>query len=310
MTENIEHHEQTAVPATPPSAFSPQAVGRLLVEARERMGLSAEEVGAKLRLTPRQVAALESGHFDELPGLAFVRGFLRNYAKLVQIDAEPLLEACRPTDGAAAQQQISLHSENIMIQAGSRRNWRTYLFVLAILAVGAAAWVAYSDFANQRTAPVPVPAEAVVAPVPAEPQAPASVPAPAVQMPETLPMPGEEHAVSPAPAASAQTPAAVPPVAPAAANPAPAPAATPAAPAGQSTLVLKSALLSWVRVQDSDGKEVFSRNVPAGEDVTITGKAPLKITIGNAMGMQATFNGKPVDLTPHMRANVARLTLE
>ena len=61
---------------------------------------------------------------------------------------------------------------------------------------------------------------------------------------------------------------------------------------------------------DRDGKEIFSRNVTSGNSETITGTPPLKLVIGNATGMQLTYNGSPVDLAPHIRANVARLTLE
>ncbi len=38
-----------------------------------------------------QIAALEEGHFDHLPGRAFVRGALRNYADVLEMDATPLL---------------------------------------------------------------------------------------------------------------------------------------------------------------------------------------------------------------------------
>ncbi|MGH8744637.1 MAG: helix-turn-helix domain-containing protein, partial [Burkholderiales bacterium] len=71
------------------------SVGRVLSSARERQGLSVSDVARQLKLAVRQVEALEADDFKSLPRITFVRGFIRNYAKLVQIDAEPLLLATK-----------------------------------------------------------------------------------------------------------------------------------------------------------------------------------------------------------------------
>ena len=67
------------------------STGDTLRRAREAQGLSVAEVANSLKLNPRQIEALESGRFDQLPGYAFTRGFLRNYARLLKVDAAPLL---------------------------------------------------------------------------------------------------------------------------------------------------------------------------------------------------------------------------
>jgi cytoskeleton protein RodZ len=41
------------------------------------------DVAAKLKLTARQIEALEQEDFSHLPSEVFVRGFVRNYARLV-----------------------------------------------------------------------------------------------------------------------------------------------------------------------------------------------------------------------------------
>lgn len=67
-------------------------LGQILRQARENKGLSVEEVFAKTRINARYLEALESGDYGALPSAAHARGFLRNYARFVGLDPEPLLE--------------------------------------------------------------------------------------------------------------------------------------------------------------------------------------------------------------------------
>ena len=67
--------------------------GAQLRAGREALGLSVDAVAQQLKLSPRQVHALEVGDFSLLPGRTFVRGFVRNYARLVRLDAEHVLSA-------------------------------------------------------------------------------------------------------------------------------------------------------------------------------------------------------------------------
>ena len=61
--------------------------GTLLRSAREAAGLSLDAVAQQLKLAPRQVRALEESDFAKLPGRTFVRGFVRNYARLLRLDS-------------------------------------------------------------------------------------------------------------------------------------------------------------------------------------------------------------------------------
>jgi cytoskeleton protein RodZ len=58
---------------------------------REAMGWTVEQVADQLKLAVRQVVALEAGDYASLPGPAVVRGFVRAYAKVVKLDAAPLV---------------------------------------------------------------------------------------------------------------------------------------------------------------------------------------------------------------------------
>jgi len=59
--------------------------------ARKARLLEEIDVAQALKLGPRQVEALENGDWQGLPGQTFIRGFVRNYARLIQIDSAPLM---------------------------------------------------------------------------------------------------------------------------------------------------------------------------------------------------------------------------
>ena len=70
----------------------PPGVGARLRLARELRQMSVNDVAQALKLGSRQVQALENGNWQGLPGQTFVRGFVRNYARLLQIDPTPLMD--------------------------------------------------------------------------------------------------------------------------------------------------------------------------------------------------------------------------
>ncbi len=64
-----------------------------LVKLRDARGFSASLVSSRLRLAPRQIAALETGDWASLPGRTFIRSSLRSYGRLLEVEVAPLLEA-------------------------------------------------------------------------------------------------------------------------------------------------------------------------------------------------------------------------
>jgi cytoskeleton protein RodZ len=65
--------------------------GAQLKAQREAMGLTVDQIADQLKLAPRQVVALEAGDYAALPNMAVTRGFVRAYAKVVKLDAAPLV---------------------------------------------------------------------------------------------------------------------------------------------------------------------------------------------------------------------------
>lgn len=259
-------------------------LGGVLHAARETMGIGIEEAARKLCLSQRQLTALEADDIRALPSPAFTRGFIRNYARLLNLDADPLLAVYRDMlpqseEGAA----ISLHSEGIQIQVGDRKTWMPYLLASILIGIFGGAWMAYMEWSERLAAPVAV----VPAAQSAAPAAPAPLPVTEVAPPTIVETP----------AAAEMAPASTPVT-----TPAPEPAK------GQMTMSFTQQ--SWVRIVDRDGVEVLSKTGSAGSEDVVNGQPPFKVEIGNAAGVQLSYNGQPVDLAPHTKANVARFVLE
>ena len=66
--------------------------GGLLARARNSQGFSIAEIAENLKITENYVKAIEESAFDALPQPAFVRGYIRNYARLVGLNGEELVK--------------------------------------------------------------------------------------------------------------------------------------------------------------------------------------------------------------------------
>ncbi len=88
------------MPVDEPTTVDAQNPGAALRAARDAAGLSVPEVAQRLKLTVRLVEAIEANDRQRFPPAVYLRGFVRNYAKLLGLEAEPLVEAYameRPT---------------------------------------------------------------------------------------------------------------------------------------------------------------------------------------------------------------------
>lgn len=74
-----------------------QTTGSILESTRKSQNRSVQQVSEQLKLSQAQIIAIESNQYHLLPTLVIVRGFVRAYAKLLRIDAEPLI-ALLPKD--------------------------------------------------------------------------------------------------------------------------------------------------------------------------------------------------------------------
>lgn len=88
--------------AREPSFEAPQvAIGTRLRAAREALGLDIAQASARLNILPRYLEALEEENFSALPGKAFARGYLRSYARLLDLDGNALVAAFNAHSGSS-----------------------------------------------------------------------------------------------------------------------------------------------------------------------------------------------------------------
>ena len=79
--------------------------------------------------------------------------------------------------------------------------------------------------------------------------------------------------------------------------------------AGKTRLEFDAAQETWLSVVNQSGKEVYNKILYAGNRDVIDVSQPLEIVVGNANGATLVVDGKPVDLAPYTRTNVARVRL-
>ncbi len=268
-----------------------QSVGAELATIRQAQNMSVNDVAYRLKLTPRQITAIEQDDFVSL-GPIFSRGFVRNYARLLQLDPQPFLDAMQAAP-ANPVEALAIHDEQIALTGSLSRHWLK-LSLLALLIVIALPLAVYqwlrADDAPKATPPVHNAAPPPVPKIAPAPAAPAVEPATPVQ---------------PAPPVSVAVPPTAPPVSIAVPPTAP---ATQAEGSGHIQINFKQD--AWVQITDASKRRLTSRIYRAGETAQLTGEAPFSAIIGNAANVSMTYNGKPVTLTPRPGTTVARLTIE
>ena len=293
-----------AAEASPPTA--PLPAGALLRQAREAAGMSIDAAAQQLKLHPRQVKAIEDGEFALLPGRTFVRGFVRNYARLMRLDPDRVLDALPGAAAAPALEAPALHETaptmgELPTSERTKPGWTRWAIPLTLVAIVVAAGI-YEFLRGQDAHRAAPPPGATERPVERPVEPPADRPPSAEPTGTPLPNP-----VTPAPGAPATGDAGVPPSMGNAPAAAPAPAV--AAAAGDAPLVLSFRGTSWAEVRDRTGRVLLSQNVPAGQVHALSGTPPFEVHLGNAQDVAVTLNGRAVDLAPHTRQNIARFTL-
>jgi cytoskeleton protein RodZ len=86
-------------------------LGQILRQAREKKGLTVEEAFEETRINAQYLEALENGEYSALPSSTHTRGFLRNYARFLGLDPQPLLE--RYSQSQSYQRQVESRQQAV-----------------------------------------------------------------------------------------------------------------------------------------------------------------------------------------------------
>ncbi|ALS99338.1 RodZ domain-containing protein [Lacimicrobium alkaliphilum] len=135
MTDEQSAEEQVAGPGT------------LLKNARVEKGLSQEEVASRLNLRLANVQDLEAEHFDKTISVTFIRGYLKAYAKLLEVPVDEVLKAYERVNTSAPEPaKLQSFSRKMSMQADDDKLMLvSYLILGIILALVVVWWFQQSD---------------------------------------------------------------------------------------------------------------------------------------------------------------------
>jgi cytoskeleton protein RodZ len=278
---------------------APESPGAMLFRLRMARQLSLTEVAQNLKYGERQIEALESDDFSKLPGMTFVRGMIRGYAKLLGADPELILRELG-RQSIADPVAVNLHASQIPFPDGKKRTTHVYaalslmlIVIAALIGYGVSPWpFEFSTAVHDLTQRTDLSTEGVedrqeIA---------------AISNPSNVPT--------------------IPSIAPIADSPqVPVVEVLPVRPefdssfdSGRNSNNKKIALQfdrdSWVEIKQGNGKTLLSQLNPAGTTQVVEGIPPFVLIIGNAPNVHLSYNDQPVDLRPYFKIDVARLTLE
>ena len=312
------------------------SAGALLRHAREAAGLHVSTLAANLKVPVRKLEALEQDRYEELPDAVFVRALASSVCRTLKIDPAPVLQRLPQTpqprladSGQAINAPFRSPSDGpapgLLNQVS-----RPVLVTVVVLLLGALVLV-FLPLAQRGIETIAQANRSEPAATPAgepRPEQPTTAPAPADASMAGLPAaPSSAAGPVPTPAAVTQAPETATPAAngvqlrtsgsttaPAAASPASAAAAPAAASSGpidaRGVVLFRARAESWVQVKDASGATVMQRLLAAGETAGANGALPLSVVVGSVQNTEVQVRGKPFDLAPVARDNVARFQVK
>lgn len=140
-------------------------IGQKLKAAREEKHLSIADVEEKTKIQRRYLEAIENNNFDALPGDFYVRAFIKQYAGMVGLDGNELLndyhqEVPQTQSEEYVENSIDNKSEEVKKTINNRQGmWRNYvpriLGVLAVIAVIVVIYLVYTNVFASNSATKP-----------------------------------------------------------------------------------------------------------------------------------------------------------
>ena len=296
--------------------------GALLRDAREAAGLHIAALAVALKVPVAKLEALEADNFSALPDMVFVRALASSVCRTLKIDPQAVLALLPQGEGprlsagdvglnAPVKGFAGRSSAAPFKGAGSR----SFVWAVGLLLIGAALMMFLprgldADLSAllkqpETTTKIPMPtgnvAQEISVAVGAEERVPAPAPAAAAAAGVGVELPAGE---SIKPAGIASHPIVLPSVE------ASAPSSAPAADAPSGVLAFKARSESWIQVRDAAGALVLQRNLAPNELVSVSGVLPLAVVIGRADATEVFVRGKPYDIGPVSRENVARFEVK
>lgn len=330
--EKIENHP----------IVNPGDLRGLLHEYREKAGYSLNQMADALCLSEETIEKLENEEFQALAEPPYIRGYLRNYAKIAEADPSELINRYEALRGADPS-ELDYHFKKSTIHSKSTRRMSpvfAQLFFLALLIAflagismipGVQKWMSetWESITTQTatqdvistdnpllTGRMPVPTQLPIDEKPAAPNARNAVNTNTpteTQAPPVTEANGEAKKEDPLKATTdnqttqqqEQT--------------ASQQAQTETEEKKEKPSTTNTDLINirlvfnkevWLRIRDKEKKTLFEATNTAGNEKTLELKKPITFRVGNAQGLSLFVDNKPVDISSYIKGSVANFTLE
>lgn len=336
MTERKRRYFELLDPSQSAAGAEQASVGRVLQERRLELGHDLDQVAKALRIRRPYLEAIESSRWNDLPGGAYVTGFLRSYADFLGVDSGEVLERFKQ-QMAGDVKQVELYFPEPVNENRLPTMWLVVAgLVVAVIAYGG--WYASSHVPAAGEEVPSLPGRLVdlihgQAAAPAQTAATTAVGAGEMTAlldasraasvgPDAAGQAAPPQKLAPAPTGGATAAAAaegaedteapqVPDINPAengaqqvaAAKPAAAPPEGPRTygEEGQTRISIRAVEESWIQVKDGQGRVLTSRLLRAGDVYKVPNLAGLRLLTGNAGGTRISLDG--TELAPLGDAN-------
>ena len=290
-----------------------RSIGQVLQAARLAQEMSTQDIARQLRLSEKQVTAIEEDDHSKFPNQTFLRGFIRNYAKLVREETGEFSQLLQQTFPPVSSQVISYPVDGTPFTPEHKQSRGNIIIILVALLVSLLLiYEVYRSGGDDHQTDInPENGTIAETTIQYETEVEQARKDDQNQLPSVISSNGSNFNSSIEGAETDQQKSdniekeqqvkTIPEV--------------------EDKLVKKegeSALHfifnedSWVEVKDAEGKRVFSQTGLSNTEKTVYGRPPFSLTIGNAANVKLVYNAKPVDLIPHTSKNggVARLSLD
>ncbi len=283
-------------------------VGETLKAARVVKGLSIQEVASRLRLDADIVTDIEANSHNNLPDAIFVRGYIQNYAREIGLNAAPLLAAysqLAPADPVlkvtGPKTKMKRSKSNGVMHFSKRRSlMKPVLMSLFIVIVSVIAWQVWPEYVATKSV------ESEHSLIPMTTYIESSAVVADVTIPKALAASNniETIEVEPIVVESAVVINEIPELEDTTE------VKLPLTPRALDLLKISTLQDSWVTIHDAEGKRVMYALLAAGKSKEVKGIAPFKVLLGFARDVELSINGQVIDVTPHIKKNSARFTVE
>lgn len=290
--------------------------GARLRAAREALGISPREMADRLNWLPAHVSVIEEDRFEEFRGAAFIRGYLRAYARALNLDEDEIVASYAAMYPDQEKTPAPAPAPASIAASGQKTGWSVLFGIVVSVMIIAGIWWQQQTPAPSRPAAQTQPAaqeQAAGAPgsiqeAAAEPSRPDTS---AGLVPELKEVPpdtaagepeqvAEDHDAGPVPASAAVAEAPVPAQA----------AAEPAVPAAsEDVLEFQFTDDCWLEVRDGDDQLIYADLHGAGDRFSLDGKPPFRILAGNAAALTLSYRGEPVEVVTRPGRDSARFTV-